>query len=61
MSDYNKNGQFERKLSEMSLQKYAINEFLSGRSQAMRALVSLRSNSITEDRSIQPNVILENN
>jgi hypothetical protein len=43
----------------MSLQKYAFNGFLSGHSEAMRALASLRSNSITEGRSIQPNVIRE--
>jgi hypothetical protein len=51
----------ERELFELSLQKYAINEFLSSHSQAIRALASLRSNGITEDRLIQLNGILENN
>jgi hypothetical protein len=49
----------ERELYELSLQKYAIIEFLSTHSQAIRALASLRSNGITEDRLIQLNNILE--
>ncbi len=61
ISDYNKKGLLERELSELSLQEYALNEFLSGHSQAIRALASLRSNGITEDRLIQLNNILENN
>jgi hypothetical protein len=61
ISDYDKKGQMEHELYELSLQKYAINEFLSSHSQATRALASLRSQRITEDRLIQLNNILENN
>ena len=48
-------------LAELSLQKYAINEFLSSHSQAIRALGSLRSHEITEDQLIQLNSFLEHN
>jgi hypothetical protein len=43
ISDYNKKGQLKNELSELSLQKYAINEFCSSRSQAINALMNLRS------------------
>jgi hypothetical protein len=61
VSDYNKKGQLEHELYNLSLQKYAINEFFSSHSQAIRALASLRNQGITEDRLIQLNNILENN
>jgi uncharacterized protein (UPF0335 family) len=61
VSDYNKKGQLEHELYNLSLQKYAINEFFSSHSQAIRALASLQSQGITEDRLIQLYSILENN
>jgi hypothetical protein len=60
-SDHNKIGQLKQELFNLSLQKYAINEFLSSHSQAIRALASLRSQGITEDRLIQLNNILDYN
>jgi hypothetical protein len=51
----------EHELCELSLQKYAITEFLSSYSQVIRAIASLRGNGITEDRLIQLNNILKNN
>ena len=60
-SDHNKIGQLKQELFNLSLQKYAINEFLSSHSQAVRALASLRSQGITEERLIQLNNILDNN
>ena len=60
-SDHNKIGQLKQELFNLSLQKCAINEFLSSHSQAIRALASLRNNGISEDRLIQLNDILENN
>jgi hypothetical protein len=53
-SDHNKICQLKQELFNLSLQKYAINEFLSSHSQAIRALASLRS------QGIQLNNILEN-
>ena len=61
ISDHNKKGQLKQELFNLSLQKYAINEFLSSHSQAIRALASLRSQGITEDRLIQLNNILDYN
>ena len=60
-SDHNKIGQLKQELFNLSLQKCAINEFLSSHSQAIRALASLRSQRITEERLIQLNSILESN
>ena len=51
----------EHELAELSLQKYAVNEFLSSHGQAIRDLASLSSIGITEDRLIQLNNILDNN
>ena len=61
ISDHNKKGEMQRELAELSLQKYAINEFLSSHSQAIRALASLRTKGITEERLIQLNNLVENN
>jgi hypothetical protein len=61
ISDYNKKGQLEHEVSDLSLQKYAINEFCSSRSQVIMALMNLRNHGITEDRLIQLNNFVENN
>jgi hypothetical protein len=61
ISDYNKKGQLEHELSKLSLQKYAINEFCSRNSQAIRAFLNLKSHGVTEDRILQLNNFLENN
>jgi hypothetical protein len=61
ISDHNKKGQLKHELYELGLQRYAINEFCSNRSQVITALANLHSHGITEDRLIQLNNILENN
>ena len=61
ISDYNKKGQLERELSELSLQKYAINEFCSSRSKAIHAVMNLRNHGITEQHIISLNNFLANN
>jgi hypothetical protein len=61
VSDYNKKGQLKHELSELSLQKYAINEFCSSHSQAITALMNLKNHGITEDRILYLNNFLENN
>jgi uncharacterized protein (UPF0335 family) len=55
VSDYNKRGQLKRELSELSLQKYAINKFCSRYSQVITAIMNLKSNGITEDTILQLN------
>jgi hypothetical protein len=42
-------GQLAHELSELSLQKYAVNEFCSSHSQVIMALMNLRSYGITEN------------
>jgi hypothetical protein len=61
IKDNNKGGQLKRELSELSLQKYAINEFCSSRSQVIMALMNLKSHGITEDQIIILNNLLESN
>ena len=61
VSDYNKKGQLKNELSELSFQKYAINEFCSNRSQVITALINLKNRGITEERLIQLNNFVENN
>jgi hypothetical protein len=61
ISDYNKKGQLERQLCELSFQKYAINQFCSKNSQAINALANLRSHGITEQHIISYNNLLANN
>lgn len=51
ISDYNMKGQLKRELSELNLQKYAINRFCSNRREVIMALMNLRSHGITEDKS----------
>jgi hypothetical protein len=59
--DHNKKGQLKRELSEMSLQKYAIERFCSNRSQGIMALMNLQSRGISEEQILQVNNFLEKN
>jgi hypothetical protein len=61
ITDYNKKGQLKRELSELSFQKYAINEFCSCNGQAIRAFLNLKGYGVTEDRILQLNSFLEDN
>jgi hypothetical protein len=51
----------KRELDRLSLQKYALDQACSHRSQSLANLVNLKSYGITEDRVLQLNNILENN
>jgi hypothetical protein len=59
--DHNKKGQLKRELSELSLQKYAIDRFCSSHSQVIMALMNLRGHGLTEDRILELNNFLEKN
>jgi hypothetical protein len=59
--DHSKKGQLKRELSELSLQKYAIERFCSSRNQVITSLVKLQSHGITEDKIIHLNDFLESN
>ena len=59
--DHNKKGQLKRELSELTLQKYAIERFCSSHSQAIMALLNLQNRGITEERIILLNNFLESN
>jgi hypothetical protein len=61
LRDYNKKGQLKKELSSLYLQKYAVKEFCSRRSQIIMTLTNLNSHGITEDRILQLNSFLENN
>ncbi len=61
IKDHNKKGQLKRELSELTFQKYAIDRFCSSHSQAIIALMNLRSYGISEDRILYLNDLLENN
>ena len=58
---YNKTNGLKRELWALSLQKYTINEACSRHSQALRALLNLQIQGITEDRLLYLNNLLENN
>ena len=58
---HTKKGQLKRELSELSLQKYAIERFCSSRSQIIMALMNLRGHGISEDRILYLNDLLEKN
>jgi hypothetical protein len=58
---YNKKGQLEHELSELSLKRYAVNEFCSNRIQVITALMNLKSHGITEERLLYLNNSLEKN
>ena len=49
----------ERELSELSLQKYAINEFCSSRSQLIVALMNLHSHGITDEQIKEVDAVLQ--
>jgi hypothetical protein len=59
--DHNKKGQLKRELSELNLQKYAIDRFCSSRSQVINALMNLGSHGITNEQIILLNNFLESN
>jgi hypothetical protein len=59
--DHNKKGQLKRELSEMSLQKYAIDRFCSSRSQVITSLVELQNRGISEEQILHVNNFLEKN
>jgi hypothetical protein len=61
LRDYNKKGQLKKELSSLYLQKYAVEEFCSRRSQVIMALTNLKSHGITEQQIISLNNSLENN
>jgi hypothetical protein len=61
MRDYNRICALKKELSTLNFQKYAINEFCSGHSKAMMALLYLQSHGVTEDQIIHVNNFLEEN
>jgi hypothetical protein len=61
LKDYNKKGQLKRELSELSLQKYAIERFCSSHRQVINALANLRGHGIRDEQIILLNNFLESN
>jgi hypothetical protein len=61
LRDYNKIGALKKELSELTLQKYAIDRFFSSRSQVIMALMNLRGHGLTDDRILELNNFLESN
>jgi hypothetical protein len=59
--DHNKKGQLKRELSELTLQKYAIDRFCSSRSEIIMALMNLRTHGITEKQIISLSNTLQGN
>jgi len=59
--DHNKKGLLKRELSELSLQKYAIDRFYSSRSQVITSLVELQNRGISDEQILQVNNFLEKN
>jgi hypothetical protein len=59
--DHNKKGQLKRELSELNLQKYAIDRFCSSHSQVMMTLMNLKNHGITEQQIILLNNFLDSN
>jgi hypothetical protein len=58
---YNKINGLKEELNSLSLQKYALDQACSHRSQSLIALTNLKSHGLTEDRLLQLNNFLENN
>jgi len=56
-----KKGQLKKELSELTLQKYAIDRFFSSRSQLIMALMNLHGHGPTDDRILELNNFLESN
>ena len=61
VSDHNKEAQLEHELAELSLQKYAVNEFLSSHSQPITALMNLKKHGIIEEQIISMNNFVDHN
>ena len=61
VKDHTKKSQLKRELSELSLQKYAVERFCSSHSQAIMALLNLQNHGITEERIILLNSFLDSN
>ena len=61
LRDYNKKGQLKKELSALYLQKYTVEQLCSSQSQAIMALMNLKSHGITEDQIISLNKFLDNN
>jgi hypothetical protein len=60
IKDHNKKGQLKKELSELTLQKYAIERFFSSRNQAIMALMNLQCLGLTDDRILELKNFLEN-
>ncbi len=56
-----KKGQLKKELSELTLQKYAIDRFFSSLSQLILALMNLHGHGLTDDRILELNNFLESN
>ena len=56
-----KKGQLKKELSELTLQKYAIDRFFSSRSQLIMALMNLHGHGLTDDRILELNNFLLQN
>jgi len=61
LKEYNKIGALKKELSSLYLQKYAVEEFCSRRSQVIMALTNLRSHGIDEEQIMAVNNFLESN
>jgi hypothetical protein len=61
LRDYNEKGQLKKELSSLYLQKYAVEEFCSRRSQVIMALTNLRSHGIDEEQIMVVNNFMESN
>ena len=61
IKNYNRIGNLKNELYELQLQKFAIDQFCSRKSQLITSLVKLQSHGITEDQIIHVNKFLENN
>jgi hypothetical protein len=61
LKEYNKIGALKKELSSLYLQKYAVEEFCSRRSQVIMALTNLRSHGIDEEQIMALNNFMESN
>jgi hypothetical protein len=61
LRDYNEKGQLKKELSALYLQKYAVEEFCSRRSQVIMALTNLKSHAIAEEQIMSVNNFMESN
>jgi hypothetical protein len=58
--EYKKIGGLKREVSRLCQQIFVVNEVCTNQNKAFRALVSLQSHGITEDRVLYLNNVLEN-